>query len=229
VRDATPLSRRCEVRRQRFEHIRRLYERNLALAARLRDQTAARHGIRDPSLYTPVILPANRRPVVPLGRRRYRFASRLVGFFAEARVAPLPPPPFDPNEGGEHEGSSPALSKACAVCGGHCCLTGGTSAHLDAHSVARHMDRHPELGARAVLASYCRRLPTRTHRGACVFQAASGCGLPPDMRPPVCRSYLCSGLIELRDRIGRDGETRFFLAAADERGIARAEFLTVER
>ncbi len=215
-----------QVRRQekqrRQEHHRVCLER----ATALQDTIAPACSRDDPAAYTVIVTPANKRRLVPLPRsRRYRFARRLMELIEEALRSP--PPAVLLNQAADEIPASalPILANACATCRGHCCLRGGTRAFMDASTIHRYRARHPGAGLRQIMEAYCRLLPDTAYQDSCVFHSSAGCTLPGEMRSNTCLNTVCGALIEIRLRITMDGETKFFLAASDRRGVVRSEFI----
>ena len=216
-------SKKEEIRREREWCMRKESERRLAQATVLRDTSAAAEGIEDAESYETIVTPSNRRPLRSLPRRRrYRFAKRLMRLVEEALRTRPDTPAAD--GGNERAPALPILGTACANCLGGCCLSGGTHAYLDEATVRRFVSGHPGASAREVVEAYCRLLPDEAYDDSCVFHAADGCRLPRPMRSATCHKFACGGLSELRLRIELDGDTKFFLAAADDDGVARSRF-----
>lgn len=214
--------------RLRAERAATQHEGKLARATMLRGELATAQGVRSPESYAVIVLPANPRRPAPLSRRRrYRFAGRLAklleGMVQESpnkgHAAPAPQGPMEP--------AASVMAEACATCGGRCCRRGGTRAYLD-EALLQRVRRLPGLnGARDILEAYCRHLPETSYSKSCVFQSATGCTLPPEMRANTCHNFVCSGLSEIQDRIVGRGDTRFFLAATGpDRNNMRGVFVS---
>ena len=207
--------------RKHDEQFVRRYRHSLVRATRLRNAIAPVLGVLSPEIYRAIITPVNGRSIVPLTRkRRYRFVKRLIrlveGTFQDAQREPRP---LENNQQ-----SLPILETACANCEGKCCVRGGTGAHLDRDAIRRFLSKHPEADSRNIIETYCLSLPLATYRGSCVFHSANGCGLPRYMRSAICLNTVCGGVVELRLRIELDGESKFFLAAANKNRVVRGRF-----
>lgn len=208
-------------RRKHDELLASRHQHSLVRATRLRHASAPLLGVLEPETYRAIITPANERPIVPQRRkRRYRFMKRLIRLVEETlQDAPREPRPLEDNQP-----SPPIFEDAYANCKGKCCLRGGTGAHLDRDVIRRWANTHPEADARSIVNAFSLRLPPATYRGSCVFHAANGCSLPRSMRSATCLNTVCSGVVELRLRIELDGESRFFLAAANKNRVVRGIF-----
>lgn len=183
---------------------------------------AATFGIQTPESYRVIILPANERPVTPLPKkRRYRFIKRLIQL-ADSALGETPHAAISRDSIAP---AAPIMATACSTCRGKCCLRGGTRAYLHASTIRRVAAR---IGVNAtvddILRAYWQHLPVETYRHSCVFHSRTGCGLPPPMRSTTCLNTICSGIAELRNRNQLDGESDFFLAAANSMRIVRGRF-----
>lgn len=210
-----------DARRKKDEPLIDRHRGSLVRATRLRNANAPLLGVHAPETYRPIITPVNERPIVPLPRkRRYRFVKRLISLVQDTlHEGQGEPRPFE-----ESLPTLPTLVAACANCEGKCCLRGGTRAYLDGDAIRRFTILRPDGDARFIINAYCLRLPPATYRGSCVFHSANGCGLPRTMRSATCLNTVCGGVVELRQRIELDGESRFFLAAASMVRVVRTRF-----
>lgn len=208
-------------RRKHDELLAWRHQHSLVRAIRLRHTIASLLGVHEPETYRAIITPVNERPIVPQRRkRRYRFMKRLIQLVEKTlQDAPRKPRSFEDNQP-----SPPIFEAACANCKGKCCLRGATGAHLDADAIHRFTRLHPEADSHSILKAYSLCLPPATYLGSCVFHSANGCNLPRTMRSATCLNTVCSGVVELRLRIELDGESRFFLAAANKNRVVRGNF-----
>lgn len=215
-----------QMRRREEERRRQRYSRSLQRATALRDTIATTHKTDDPVTYTVIITPANKRRLTPLPRsRRYRFSRRLMDTIREA-LRSSPRAPLLNQDADEIPASAlPILAAACSICGGRCCLRGGTRAYLDASTIHRYRARRPEADFRQIMEAYCRLLPEAVYEGSCVFHSSGGCALPRHMRSNACLNTVCGALIELKLRMTLDAQTKFFLAASDKQGVVRSQFM----
>jgi hypothetical protein len=198
----------------------------LKCAAAVREREAAAREVAGPESHEIIVLPANRRKLARLpARRRSQFVKRLTRLVDSAFAGPADDGSSVSQGDDEHPELAKVMETACATCRGPCCLRGGTHAFLHESTIRRYRRTHPDATARDVMAAYVRRLPARTCRNGCVFQSATGCGLPRSMRSRTCNNTICSGLIELRDAILRSGHTRFYLAAMRGDTVIRSRFL----
>ena len=210
-----------DARRKHDEQFVRCYRRSLVRATRLRNTSAQVLDVQAPKTYRVIITPVNERLIVPLTRRRrYRFVKRLIRLVEGT----LQGAQREPRLLEDNQQSLPILAIACANCEGKCCVRGGTGAHLDKDAIRRFVSQHTEADARTIIEAYVLHLPFSTYRNSCVFHSANGCSLPRSMRSATCLNTVCGGLVELRLRIEHDGETRFFLAAANKNRVIRGMF-----
>ncbi len=99
----------------------------------------------------------------------------------------------------------PAAAALCAQCAGRCCWTGGGNhAYIDADVIDRWLAAHAGAGVEEAIADYLARLPTHHVRGACAFQAATGCTLPRTHRAHVCNGYTCEAIQQLTQSVAQD-------------------------
>ncbi len=98
-----------------------------------------------------------------------------------------------------------AAAALCGQCAGRCCWTGGGNhAYIDADVMDRWLAAHPGADVEAAITDYLARLPTHHVRGACAFQAATGCTLPRTQRAHVCNGYACDALQQLTQAVTQD-------------------------
>ena len=211
---------------RRGESLQRNLERATNLLKRSDPTESDRGGFR------PVIIPANERRLINQPRRRrYRFTKRLLRLFDRMDSIESEELANDARVESTTDDDSellPIYGAACGTCGGRCCRLGGTHAFLDREAVKRTMKALDTLDPIEVVAAYVQRLPEKAFAGSCVFHSESGCTLDREMRSNTCNNTLCAGLVELRNRVELDGETRFFLAAANDERIVRTHFVNDE-
>ena len=207
-------------------------ERHRAERARLRERAAAwRRSLLPPSSEAsrekiPVaVLPANQTSTSKLpARRRARFAEHLRELIQEIEQSPArrraiqgiradTPEPLE---------AQPTLEHACAVCRGHCCLTGGEHAYLGSLDLMRFRSTQPGATNADIVQTYLDALPERSYTGACVFQGTAGCVLPREMRADICNAFLCDGARELSKQLTAQRTRRAFLVAAADGELLRA-------
>lgn len=218
---------RQEVRRQRAAEADRRYQYLCALSQSRRGIEALAAGITNPESYTPILLPTNQRKIVPLSRqRRYRFAKRLQRLLDTIDWNP-PTQKSGSQEIASNQGFlATMLSKACAICRGHCCMRGDTHAYLDGDTIQHFLHHHTQpLRLSDILTAYCRHLPTLSYANSCVFHAARGCILPRNLRSETCHAFLCTGLLKIQKRKEKDGQAGFFFAANNKETILRSGFV----
>lgn len=98
-----------------------------------------------------------------------------------------------------------AAAALCTQCAGRCCWTGGGNhAYIDADVINRWLAAHPGADVEAAITDYLARLPTQHVRGACAFQAATGCTLPRSHRAHVCNGYTCEAFQQLAQAVAQD-------------------------
>ena len=95
------------------------------------------------------------------------------------------------------------LGQACGLCRGSCCQSGKEHAYLSSGTLSRVWGHAPEQTADELIASYLAHIPAEVYEDACVFQSATGCGLPRRMRSTICNEFLCRGL---RNALGAAGD-----------------------
>lgn len=98
------------------------------------------------------------------------------------------------------EDAYPVEAKACAVCRGVCCNTGGKDAYIKKETILRYVSEHPDQKQESVLAAYMAHLGDKTYVNSCMYHTETGCCLPKRMRSDTCNEFLCDSLIEL-DRL----------------------------
>lgn len=164
-----------------------------------------------PDAESPVVgvVPVNRKPLGPLPtRRREMFLSHLDSVIAESFAECE-----HPNEAcGEIASDSKAppaalVSTACGTCQGYCCQLGQEKAFLEASSIDRYRQRHPEADASSVREAYVARLPDLSVVESCIFHGEQGCTLDREMRADLCNTFHCSGLMNLHAQVQHE-ETR---------------------
>ena len=110
---------------------------------------------------------------------------------AEAMARDPHPAPMDPAVQG-------VLWAACATCRGQCCMGGGPRhAFITTDSVRAYLVRTGERDPATILAAFRAHMPTHSLTGGCVYQGATGCTLPRDMRASLCNRFLCDSLVDL--------------------------------
>lgn len=215
---------------------------NLVAGETLRDQLAQRLGILQPSEYPVQCVPVFQNPLTPLPHeRRDAFVANLraaieVAFALEMPLSRGAEPPSEVDCCTANEAAisntlavatteSEALGQACATCRGYCCRNGGLHAFLTPEVLTAQRARHPERSAEATMEAYVAHLPAKSFEDSCVFQSATGCALPSDMRAQVCHDFLCPDLQEYRERISSTGSRRAFLISANGDGIVNSQFV----
>lgn len=88
----------------------------------------------------------------------------------------------------------PVLGTACAACRGHCCLSGGTRAHLTPDDIAAQRAREPDLTEEALVALYLGQVPENAAEGRCIMQTADGCAMDRRLRSQTCNTTKCESL-----------------------------------
>lgn len=152
-------------------------------------------GQADPGGNQAVMVPLNRRALVPLDPERMRrLRKHLVQSLRSMRLMKRPVESASPLRP-EPDGFLGTVARAaCELCKGWCCKGGGEHGYLDERVMARVRQARPELDARAVIRLYTQRVPASGYAGSCIFHAASGCTLDRSLRSDVCNSYFCTGL-----------------------------------
>jgi hypothetical protein len=142
-----------------------------------------------------VVVPLNRRALVPLDPERVRrLRKHLVQSLRSMRALKRPVESASPLRP-EPDGFLRIVARAaCGLCKGWCCKGGGEHGYLDERVMARVRQARPELDARAVIRLYIERVPASGYAGSCIFHAECGCTLDRSLRSDVCNSYFCTGL-----------------------------------
>ncbi len=163
----------------------------------------------DPDRVSWSVVPANSASPVPLAPDlRADFSAHLRRLIetpppttrprslaqSVAPATPDPPSALDPPGAAE----SAALARACSACRGWCCRRGGTHAFLDQDSLARVLQADPTLTVRALEALYLAHLGGDHLDGGCIFQGATGCRLPRELRSNTCNTWFCEDLMSWR-------------------------------
>ena len=87
------------------------------------------------------------------------------------------------------------LTAGCSTCRGYCCTQGEAyHAFIQRATLKRVLDHNEELTAADLVAHYAQYLPDTSMEGGCVYQTATGCCLPGQMRADICHDYFCEGL-----------------------------------
>lgn len=220
-------ARHAAIRRQHQAAADERYARKLAAATRSRDTNAAAQKVQEPATFVPVVLPSNQRRLAVLPRRRrYRFTKRLLRLVTQSLPLIRNTDASAAVDSAEASWELPILGTACATCRGHCCKKGDVHAYLDAATIRRYCEKHPQADVGEIVAAYARCLPAESFVDSCVFHSALGCAMPPEMRSATCHATVCSGLIELHDRTTRLGQSNFFLAATHADHVVRSQFAT---
>lgn len=178
------------------------------------------------------IVPWQDRPVEPLPEaRRAAFRAHLEEIAALAFApgnAEGEPEKAESEPGDRQEGPEPpVVVAACSTCQGHCCARrGGDTALLLPADLARYRQRHPDRTTEGIIEAYLAHLPATSTRDGCVYQAATGCSLPREMRQGICNTYYCDALRWLnRDYLAkRSGKVVFVAADEDDRPRRVARF-----
>lgn len=199
-----PSCRRAALDRARVDRARSIY----------RDHVA------EPDREPLVIVPAAVLTVGPLPeRKRRRFEQHLYDVVRAAFTPGVVVEPYAPTLA-PTSSEAAALAGTCALCQGHCCMTGGDHAWVDVDAVRRARSLHPGIRPAGVVDLYLDHLPTRACLGSCVFHTPSGCALPFGIRGSVCNGYHCPGLLEVVRGL-RQGARRIFAVAMDGLVIVR--------
>ncbi|MCU0971226.1 MAG: hypothetical protein MUF57_05385 [Gammaproteobacteria bacterium] len=155
-----------------------------------------------PALTLPiVVLPGFEGSVADNEDRRAGFLETLM---AEARQAFERPDAelavADPRQDGLNPiDALPAtvVARACALCGGHCCRTGGDDAYLTAEALRDIARENGITGCEDLVERYRPLIPELSYRDSCLFHGSDGCALPRALRSWTCKRYFCAGAREL--------------------------------
>jgi hypothetical protein len=190
--------RRSALKKQMLEEQRKKEEKEYVdfLMSAIKDV----HG-SDPTIYPYTLIPKNTRRTDKLPQRRKNlFREFLSALINEAFVQ------LEGNKDNNKvaffrpeaiEDAYPIEAKACAVCRGVCCNTGGKDAYIKKDTIHRYMSGNPGQKPGDVLAAYIEHLAEKTYLNSCVYHTETGCNLPRIMRSDTCNEFLCDSLIEL--------------------------------
>ncbi len=170
-----------------------------AFAKRAERELRASLGGMIPANAVRAIFPANTDPLAPQEpSRRAQFAQHLAtmaeGAVLDRERLVTEPAVAEPPANGRETLST----RACAACRGGCCRAGGEHAYLTEETIARSLEAHPDWTLAQVMDSYLRHIPAVTYLNSCIYHAATGCGLPRELRSSTCNRYQCVKLIKLR-------------------------------
>ena len=87
----------------------------------------------------------------------------------------------------------------------HCCCQATSTAIVSAIAGATREQ---------IIEAYLSHLPATSTRDGCVYQAATGCALPREMRQDICNSYYCDALRWLRKAFAEETPDGVVLVAA---------------
>jgi hypothetical protein len=217
------------------EQARRVRERRDRAARELYQRGTARPTVPEPETYPITHLPSLRRKTTRLPKWRQREFHRhleqlIAGVVATGWEDPPVPPtsPNDPATGARAELDA-VSGRACAGCQGHCCLSGGTHAHLTERTIWRYHAAHPTKSPAEVLEAYLARIGPRTYEGSCVYHGRHGCRLPRDMRADLCNQWFCAELREFRADAPADRPVQAFMVWPETEGRFSAAFVDATR
>ena len=212
----------------RRERRKRLESEALALRARV----AAELGIADARSYRLTIVPQNYAPSRKLSMRRRRAlrahleqvlrqAIAHQEAVAEGTERPRPPlPPLVPpsKEVGE------VMLHACVGCRGSCCRSGGDHAYITPFTMLAYCGAHPNADIDEILDAYMSHVPKHALQNGCVYQHASGCMLPRDLRGDTCNRFYCDGLREFEQSVVAGEPPRAFFVPMDDLSFTQVVF-----
>jgi hypothetical protein len=168
----------------------------------------------DPEAADWSLVPANPAQPRPLSAERSQaFAAHLRRVMDEVRAHREPERAATPEraedtevgtgavpDGTEAQAQVEAFARACSTCRGWCCRRGGTHAFLDARSLQRVRDQHPDTRPEELERRYLGHLGPTHLDGGCVYQGDTGCRLPRALRSDTCNRWLCDDLLDARRR-----------------------------
>jgi hypothetical protein len=210
--------------RRRAEQLAAEHERVLAgLREAFRDRAAEAE--REGRGFLIGVLPANELELETVEPdRTERFLERLRGIVEAARsVSPAVARPT----AGPEEPPLALQRTACGLCRGRCCRAGGDHAYLDEASLARILAAEPSRSDEELLARYRGLAPSHAHAGACLFQAADGCGLPRTLRSDTCNRHLCAELRTIHVELLASDARELGLGAAADGVLMRTTTLSL--
>ena len=162
----------------------------------------------NPTVYPYTILSKNTRHTAKLPRSRKmlfrNFLSSLVNeVYLEAEANNDRNAEFNERQYSV-EAAPPIEAKACAVCRGICCNTGGKkNAYIKKDTILRYMSEHPGQKPMHILAAYMEHIGEKTVTESCVYHTETGCCLPRTIRSDTCNEFLCDSLIKLDERLNK--------------------------
>lgn len=153
------------------------------------------------------LLPSNTTALRPAEKDRVAiFTDHLVKIVSEAfenKAAGRQPAAekYGPVNGTTAEDAKlPVIANACGLCGGRCCITGGTSAWMETPTIERVLHQLDEFDGWTedqLVEHYLGFLPAESYETSCVFHTARGCTMPRELRSNMCNQYICGGLANL--------------------------------
>jgi len=197
-----------------------------------REQAAKALGVENPGKRPIFVVPRNDRRITKLARhRREKFRDHLRRIVAAAADR-TPPGDLDDEEPISAkplpEPENGLLGQACAACRGYCCQHGKEHAFLEEDRMGRYMSAAPHESPEQVIEHYLSYLPESSFEEACVYQSATGCALPREMRARICNAYQCSGLKTYRRHLESQGPAEGFAVIREDNQIIRSAFLGQE-
>ena len=165
-----------------------------------------------------LLLPANTRRLAWLPESRKRaFINELESLVSTMRQdgahEAATPQQVDVGRPADESSERGPWEQSCALCGGCCCQSGGTTAYLRTAQIARYIQSHPGAGLDDVVRSFVSYLPAVSFEGSCVYHARRGCTLPLEMRSDVCLSFYCAEHHRVREWFQAEAEVPVLLAA----------------
>ncbi len=212
----------------RRERRKRLESEGIALRARV----AAELGIADAHSYRLTIVPQNYAPSRKLPTRRRRALRAHLEHVLQQAIAhqeavdegteqPRPPLPAlvpPSKEVGE------VMLHACVGCRGSCCRTGDDHAYITPYTMLAYRCAHPNADIDEILDAYLSHVPKNTLQNGCVYQHATGCTLPRDMRGDTCNRFYCDGLREFEQSVVTGEPPRAFFIPMDDLSFTQVVF-----
>ncbi len=224
--------------------LRALHAAHLArieLARKRRDRAAAAKRVprEERESYRLVVLPRNFSRVSklsPARRRAFEKNLRAALAVARERVAAgetdtdsfIPRDPLTRSEE-TRAAETQLLGIGCASCRGYCCRQGEDHAFLRWYALKTQIIRHPDDDDESIVARYLSYLGTHAITGGCVYQSATGCTLPRDMRAGICNRFFCDGQRALLQRFTDDDPVRAYIVHQAGRMIYGGTLVEITR
>lgn len=228
------------VRRPIAQRVARAQEEGV-LAEAHRSRSAAELGVprEDIASYPIAILPRNRAGVSRLPvERRHALEGVIRAALVVARGrqnagerwrAGSPTPVSMDHSDAQRQAQQELAVAACSACRGSCCRQGGNHAFIDGDTMLRHLEQFPGDNDETIVARYLGYLGDDVMVHGCVYQQATGCSLPRELRADLCNRYYCEAFAAIRHPPAHGSPVRAYFVHRTESGFVGGRFVEIER